>query len=152
MTDPSCMPTTLTGGVRKRQQSVSIFQSITDSSAGKETGVREVPLLCYEELLAAEGAVSLFDPSVWRSLAPGMDEREASSMCYTSGTTGLPKGCLYSHRSTVLHTLGAVVSQDGFGISHRDAVLSVVPMFHVNGWGIPCKYYILRAFKRNPTR
>jgi acyl-CoA synthetase (AMP-forming)/AMP-acid ligase II len=67
---------------------------------------------------------------------PDLDERTAAAMCYTSGTTGRPKGVLYSHRSTVLHSLGAN-HPDGLGITHRDSVMPVVPMFHVNAWGIP---------------
>lgn len=67
---------------------------------------------------------------------PSIDEELASSLCYTSGTTGHPKGVLYSHRSTVLHAL-AGNSPDGIGVSARDAVMPVVPMFHVNAWGVP---------------
>jgi fatty-acyl-CoA synthase len=67
---------------------------------------------------------------------PDVDERSAAAMCYSSGTTGRPKGVLYSHRSAVLHTLGANQA-DGLGLTHRDSVMPVVPMFHVNAWGIP---------------
>jgi fatty-acyl-CoA synthase len=67
---------------------------------------------------------------------PPIDERQASGMCYTSGTTGNPKGVLYSHRSTVLHAL-TLLAADVLGLSRRDAVLPVVPMFHVNAWGVP---------------
>ena len=67
---------------------------------------------------------------------PEFDERTASSLCYTSGTTGKPKGVLYSHRSTVLHAY-AVNSADVFGLRATDRVLPVVPMFHVNAWGTP---------------
>lgn len=83
--------------------------------------------LCYETLLAAES-----DEMEW----PEFDENQASSLCYTSGTTGDPKGVLYSHRSTVLHamSLGMV---DSMGLSCNDSVLAVVPMFHVNAWGTP---------------
>ena len=66
---------------------------------------------------------------------PPIDERSASILCYTSGTTGHPKGALYSHRSTVLHAFGASLP-DALGLSARDSVLPVVPMFHVNAWGI----------------
>jgi len=67
---------------------------------------------------------------------PMLDERSASSMCYTSGTTGDPKGAVYSHRSTILHAYGGALP-DTLGLSARDSVLPVVPMFHVNAWGIP---------------
>ncbi|MFZ4406184.1 MAG: long-chain fatty acid--CoA ligase [Paracraurococcus sp.] len=67
---------------------------------------------------------------------PDLDERAASSLCYTSGTTGDPKGVLYSHRSTVLHAM-AVVSPDVFNLAAVDVVMPVVPMFHVNAWGVP---------------
>jgi fatty-acyl-CoA synthase len=67
---------------------------------------------------------------------PDFDENCASSMCYTSGTTGNPKGALYSHRSTVLHALSGALP-DGLNVSARDSILPVVPMFHVNAWGLP---------------
>jgi acyl-CoA synthetase (AMP-forming)/AMP-acid ligase II len=83
--------------------------------------------LCYEEIVAAETP-----DLVW----PEFDENTASSLCYTSGTTGNPKGALYTHRSTLLHSF-AVCSANTVGVSMRDAILPVVPMFHVNAWGIP---------------
>ncbi|REM33173.1 long-chain fatty acid--CoA ligase, partial [Mycobacterium tuberculosis] len=67
---------------------------------------------------------------------PSFDENSASSMCYTSGTTGNPKAALYSHRSTLLHAYAAALP-DVMRLSARDSVLPVVPMFHVNAWGIP---------------
>lgn len=67
---------------------------------------------------------------------PELNENDASSLCYTSGTTGNPKGVLYSHRSLVLHTM-AEVAPDALGVGRRDVILPVVPMFHVNSWGIP---------------
>lgn len=84
-------------------------------------------LLNYEDFLKGQS-----DEFVW----PQLDEQDASSLCYTSGTTGNPKGALYSHRSTVLHAMGACMP-DALGISSRDAVMPVVPMFHVNAWGLP---------------
>jgi len=86
---------------------------------------REVHL--YEDLLAAQPA--RFD---W----PDVDERSAAAMCYTSGTTGRPKGVVYSHRSMHLHSM-AVNTGTVFGMSERDRVLPVVPMFHANAWGLP---------------
>jgi 3-(methylthio)propionyl---CoA ligase len=87
----------------------------------------KVNLLCYEDLLA-----SASDHFAW----PQFDENTASSMCYTSGTTGHPKGVLYSHRSTVLHSMAAALP-DALNLSARDCILPVVPMFHVNAWGLP---------------
>ncbi|HEY8606567.1 MAG TPA: 3-(methylthio)propionyl-CoA ligase [Noviherbaspirillum sp.] len=84
-------------------------------------------LLCYEELI--EGNSDIYE---W----PLFDENSASSLCYTSGTTGNPKGALYSHRSTVLHSYASAMP-DALNVSSRDAVLPVVPMFHVNAWGLP---------------
>ena len=84
-------------------------------------------LLPYEALIAGEP-----DGYAW----PELDEREAAGLCYTSGTTGPPKGALYSHRSTVLHAL-AISVPDCFAFAATDAVMPVVPMFHVNAWGLP---------------
>ncbi len=81
----------------------------------------------YESLIAGED-----ERYAW----PDLDERTASSLCYTSGTTGDPKGVLYDHRSTLLHAY-AGVAPDVLGLSARDTVLPAVPLFHVNAWGIP---------------
>jgi len=81
----------------------------------------------YEDLVASG------DPSY---PYPDLPESEAAMMCYTSGTTGRPKGVLYSHRSVCLHTLGTLIA-DVTGITERDTVLAVVPMFHANAWGLP---------------
>src|SRR5262249_24426581 len=67
---------------------------------------------------------------------PRLDENAASATCYTSGTTGNPKGVVYSHRALVLHSF-ALAMTDVFGIGERDTILQLVPMFHANGWGIP---------------
>ena len=84
-------------------------------------------LRCYEELVDAESGK--YD---W----PDIDENTAAGLCYTSGTTGNPKGVLYSHRSTVLHAYAASLP-DVFNCSARSVILPVVPMFHVNAWGVP---------------
>jgi 3-(methylthio)propionyl---CoA ligase len=84
-------------------------------------------LLCYEELVEAEKA-----DYAW----PSFDEHTAACLCYTSGTTGNPKGALYSHRSTMLHAYAAALP-DALNLSARDVVLPVVPMFHVNAWSLP---------------
>ncbi len=81
----------------------------------------------YDDLLAA--ADSPFE-------YPDVEERQASGLCYTSGTTGHPKGVLYSHRSTYLHAMAACTA-DALGVSGRDRILPIVPMFHANAWGIP---------------
>lgn len=81
----------------------------------------------YEDLLAAESA-----DFAW----PDLDERSAAAMCYTSGTTGNPKGVVYSHRSMYLHTMGACLA-DTIGLTQADVSMPVVPMFHVMAWGLP---------------
>lgn len=83
--------------------------------------------LSYEALLAAADPVSDF---------PDLDENAAAAMCYTSGTTGRPKGVVYSHRSIALYALMAN-QPDAFGITEHDVVMPVVPMFHANAWGLP---------------
>jgi fatty-acyl-CoA synthase len=85
----------------------------------------------YEELLeqAGDGGGEPF-------AYPELDERQAASLCYTSGTTGNPKGVLYSHRSISLHST-VTLTKDGTGLSRADRILAVVPMFHVNAWGLP---------------
>lgn len=87
----------------------------------------KLDLLCYEELLAEQTS-----EYQW----PEFDENLAATLCYTSGTTGNPKGVLYSHRSTVIHAL-ASLTNDALGICNQSTVLPVVPMFHVNAWGVP---------------
>ena len=97
------------------------------SSSGRT--VRRPPRACidYEELIAAE-------PEEFA--APRLDEHEAACMCYTSGTTGRPKGVVYSHRAIVLHSLASAMA-DGLAIGQREVLCPVVPMFHVNAWGLP---------------
>ncbi len=84
-------------------------------------------LLCYEDLLGAES-----DAHPW----PDLDENAASILCYTSGTTGNPKGVLYSHRALLLHSFCAAAA-DGLAVSSLDSGLLVVPLFHANAWGLP---------------
>jgi len=105
---------------------IQAFVAMTDRAHMPATS-RISGLLCYEELLADAS-----DTFEW----PALDEQRASSLCYTSGTTGNPKGVLYSHRSTVLHTWAAALP-DSLNCSSSDAILPVVPMFHVNAWGLP---------------
>jgi fatty-acyl-CoA synthase len=99
-------------------------------------------LHAYEELLAAEPET--FD---W----PEIDERQAASMCYTSGTTGNPKGVVYSHRTAYLHSMGACLGNT-FGLSSADRVLPVVPMFHANAWGLPYAALLAGASLVMPDR
>ncbi len=105
---------------------VEHFMALSDpASARAEPGLAAA--LDYDQVVDAASA----DYS-W----PTFDERTASSLCYTSGTAGDPKGVLYSHRSTVLHCY-AVAQADTLGLSAQDVTLPVVPMFHVNAWGVP---------------
>jgi len=99
-------------------------------------------VLRYEALLAAEGAG--FE---W----PAIDERSAAAMCYTSGTTGNPKGVVYTHRSTFLHSL-AVTSAGAFTIGPTDRILVIVPMFHANAWGLPYAGWMVGADFLMPGR
>ncbi|MBQ0919909.1 fatty-acid--CoA ligase [Hydrogenophaga aromaticivorans] len=123
--DLSFLP--LVEAVAERLASVKHFVLMADR--GHMPKASKIPgLLCYENLMASQ-ADDAFD---W----PEFDEQTASSLCYTSGTTGHPKGVLYSHRSTVLHTMASALP-DALNISARDVVLPVVPMFHVNAWGLP---------------
>jgi fatty-acyl-CoA synthase len=92
-----------------------------------DSGATPEGKLDYEALIAPEAAD--YD---W----PTLDENEAAQICYTSGTTGNPKGVVYSHRSSVLHALAACMT-DSLGLSMNDVVLPVVPMFHANAWGLP---------------
>ena len=97
----------------------------------------------YERLIAGEEALFTPDP---------IDERQAAGLCYTSGTTGRPKGVLYSHRSLVLHSLVSSM-RDMFGLGQRDVVMPVVPMFHVNAWCSRGRTSIPRAcwISRSPS-
>jgi fatty-acyl-CoA synthase len=122
MTDLSFLP--LLEKLANKLKPIERYVVLTDAAHMPATALRNaVP---YEEWIAeADGDF------VWRSF----DENTAAGMCYTSGTTGNPKGVLYSHRSNVLHSMMAS-TPDAMGISSRDVVLPVVPMFHANCWGM----------------
>ncbi|MCH8188345.1 MAG: long-chain-fatty-acid--CoA ligase [Proteobacteria bacterium] len=122
--DPSFVG--LLEGLHERLPGVEGFVIMTDAEHMPETSLPSV--LCYETLIAAQDEG--FD---W----PRLDENLASGLCYTSGTTGNPKGALYSHRSTVLHSFSCCTADHPLAISCREVVLPVVPMFHVQAWGIP---------------
>jgi len=105
--------------------------------------IRQYVALCDADRLPADSGIpNLVSYESWIANQPAeyewpqFDENSASSMCYTSGTTGHPKAALYSHRSTLLHAYAAALP-DVMGLSARDSVLPVVPMFHVNAWGLP---------------
>jgi len=115
----------LVEGVIDRLSSVEAVVLMTDREHMPVTAIPNA--LCYEELLDAQS-----DDYVW----PEFDENTASSLCYTSGTTGHPKGVLYSHRSNVLHSYAASIP-GGLDFSESETCLPVVPMFHANAWGIP---------------
>ena len=102
-------------------------QIVLMTEEGAEPETKFSRLASYERLIEAED-----EHFEW----PELDERTACSLCYTSGTTGNPKGVLYTHRSTVLHAFG-ISLPDAISISARDAVCPVVPMFHVNAWALP---------------
>ncbi|WP_322114299.1 3-(methylthio)propionyl-CoA ligase [Aquabacterium sp. A7-Y] len=106
-------------------QSVKHFVLMTDRA--HMPAQSPLDLKCYDELVEAEDG---------RYEWPEFDENTASSICYTSGTTGNPKGAVYSHRSTLLHAFASAMP-DAMECSSRDVILPVVPMFHVNAWGLP---------------
>src|SRR5262249_7219529 len=98
---------------------------VMDDGKGDVPDANGIPVHDYESLLGAAAPVDFHVE----------DESRAASMCYTSGTTGNPKGVVYSHRSSFLHTLGAMLA-DGVGVREADRVMPVVPMFHANAWGL----------------
>ena len=121
--DPMFLP--LVEGLADKLSSVNSYVVLT--SKGKMPESSSLTLLCYEDLIAQN--TSLYP---W----PVLEETTASALCYTSGTTGNPKGVLFDHRSTVLHAYGSCMA-NVLGLSHNDVVMPVVPMFHANAWGTP---------------
>ena len=119
------------------------FLPIIKAMQGKATTIQHYVALCDADKLPADSGVpglisyeALIAPQKSTYSWPEFDENSASSMCYTSGTTGKPKAVLYSHRSTILHAFAGCMP-DALNMSARDSVLPVVPMFHVNAWGLP---------------
>ena len=102
----------------------------------------EIPIARYDDLLASEPA-----QYPW----PELDERQAAAMCYTSGTTGNPKGVAYSHRSAFLHSLASAMP-NALGLGERDRILAIVPMFHANAWGLPYTAFLCGASLIMPGR
>jgi fatty-acyl-CoA synthase len=130
--DPTLLPALapLQGKIPTVEKTIVMTSAQSLPEAAKAAG-----LMDYESFIAEHAET--FD---W----PELDERTASSLCYTSGTTGNPKGVLYSHRSTVLHAYGGC-QVDVLGCSSRDSILAVVPMFHANAWGLPYNAPIVGA-------
>jgi fatty-acyl-CoA synthase len=119
------------------------FVPLVQAVAKHCPGVKHWVALCDADKLPADSGIpGLLSYEAWMGSCsdtytwPDLDENTASSMCYTSGTTGNPKAALYSHRSTILHAYSGALP-DSLNLSARDTVLPVVPMFHVNAWGIP---------------
>jgi fatty-acyl-CoA synthase len=121
--DPDFMP--LIEAVAPQCPNVKEWVVLTTEEHMPETKLSNVS--CYERLVHSHS-----DDFDW----PQIEENEACALCYTSGTTGNPKGVLYSHRSTLLHAYASIMP-DAMGLSGRDTVLPIVPMFHVNAWGTP---------------
>jgi fatty-acyl-CoA synthase len=122
-TDPVFVP--LLEKIADQSPGVEGYVVLTDDQHMPQTTLRNA--ISYEALIGTES-----DVYEW----PELDENDAVALCYTSGTTGDPKGVLYSHRSTVLHAY-AGIAPDVLNLSNRDCVLPVVPLFHVNAWGVP---------------
>jgi 3-(methylthio)propionyl---CoA ligase len=121
--DPAFLP--LIEKLQSRLPTIQRYVVLSDQAHMPTTQLPNV--ISYEALLAGQS-----ESFEW----PQFDEQTASSLCYTSGTTGDPKGVLYSHRSTVLHCISMALP-DAYNLSGREVVLPVVPMFHVNAWGVP---------------
>jgi fatty-acyl-CoA synthase len=131
LTDVMFVP--LLEAIADKIPNVEGFVIMTDEAHMPETSLKNV--VCYEELIGKES-----HEFAW----PELDERTASALCYTSGTTGDPKGVLYDHRSTVLHAY-AELAPDTMNLSSYDSVLPVVPLFHVNAWGVPYSAFMVGA-------
>lgn len=123
MTDPMFVP--LLEGIAEHTPNVEGYIVMTDDAHMPETSLKNA--VSYESFIGSES-----DQFEW----PVLDENTAVGLCYTSGTTGDPKGVLYSHRSSVLHAY-AGIAPDALNVSNRDCILPVVPLFHVNAWGVP---------------
>jgi len=136
LVDASCVP--LLAPVARELRTVEHFVVIGDGDASA-LGPK---VLRHADLLAAEPPH--YD---W----PALDERDAAAMCYTSGTTGNPKGVVYSHRSTFLHSLAACTGSV-FGLTQHDRILLIVPMFHANAWGLPYAGWLTGADLLMPAR
>ena len=115
---------------------------VTDGQGGDVLNGTGIAVHALSDLLA--DAAPMAD---W----PELDERSAAAMCYTSGTTGNPKGVVYSHRSVFLHSLGSM-GRDAFGICNADRVLMMPPMFHANAWGLPYSCWLAGADMVMPSR
>ncbi|MEL7024851.1 MAG: 3-(methylthio)propionyl-CoA ligase [Pseudomonadota bacterium] len=122
LVDPMFLP--LVAAIRDKVEGLEHIIVLCEESSLPDT---EYPIQSYEAWIAGAS-----DEYAW----PELDENTASALCYTSGTTGNPKGVLYSHRSTVLHAICGLMP-DALNISRSDVILPVVPLFHVNAWGIP---------------
>ncbi|MBT8079806.1 MAG: long-chain-fatty-acid--CoA ligase, partial [Gammaproteobacteria bacterium] len=123
LTDPLFLP--LLEKIAGQTPNIEGYVVLTDDAHMPETSLDNVQ--SYESFIAGQSA-----DFAW----PRLDENAAVALCYTSGTTGDPKGVLYSNRSTLLHAYGSI-APDALNLSNRDCVLPVVPLFHVNAWGIP---------------
>ncbi|MFF1836368.1 long-chain fatty acid--CoA ligase [Streptomyces sp. NPDC058231] len=111
---------------------LEVFSTFRDAHAFEHVIVVTHDCSAPEGMLAYENLVAGAEPMTW----PVLDERRAAAMCYTSGTTGRPKGVVYSHRAVVLHSL-VIALPDTLAVSARDVLLPVVPLFHANAWGLP---------------
>ncbi|MEL6870343.1 MAG: 3-(methylthio)propionyl-CoA ligase [Pseudomonadota bacterium] len=117
-----------------------MFLPLIAAHRDKMPSLKHVVVLCTDENMPDGDGLTNYETLIGAASSdytwPDFDENTAAALCYTSGTTGNPKGVLYSHRSSVLHALAGLMP-DALGISRADVVLPVVPLFHVNAWGIP---------------